>query len=133
MDRNSFPPNPVKEAVVKKMPALKREGFGYEILPFEHARDGDIDVGLSAFSIPTWYGVPSSKFRLLAAPLNPPTDGFAQLVDHLNECYGREIKQMTTGQGFVCLVFCSSCRQLSLMPMKNANLCGMCGEDLRLQ
>jgi hypothetical protein len=133
MDANSFPPYPARQAIFAKLPDLKNEGFGYQILPFEHEKDGDLDVGLRAFSIPTWYGVPSTNFKLVPAVQTTPVDGFARLMGRLNGCYERGVKQMMRGQGFACLVFCSLCRQLSLRPMKNANLCGMCGEDLRIQ
>jgi hypothetical protein len=132
MDSNSFPPNPVKEAVNKRMPALKSEGFGYEMLPFEHAKYGDIDFGLKAFSIPTWYGSPSRKIRLLAAPRTAPNDGFARLIGCLNDCYRREIERFGNNRR-VCVVYCRACRQMSLVRMKQAWLCGVCNKDLRLQ
>jgi hypothetical protein len=133
MDRNSFPPAPARQAILAKLPDLKNEGFGYQVLPFEHEKDGDIDVGLRAFDIPTWYGVPSSNFKLLPAVQNTPVDGFARLVGRLSECYERAVKGMTRPEGFVCIVFCRLCRQLSLRPMKDASLCGACGKDLLLQ
>lgn len=133
MDRNSFPPAPARQAILAKLPDLKNEGFGYQVLPFEHEKGGDMDVGLRAFDIPTWYGVTSSNFKLLPAVQDTPVDGFARLMTRLNECYERAVKEMTRPQGFVCIVFCRLCRQLSLRPIKNADLCGVCGKDLLLQ
>ncbi len=130
---NSFPPAPARQAIYAKIPDLKNEGFGYQVLPFEHEKDGDLDVGLKAFSIPTWYGLPSSNFKLVPAVQTTPVDGFARLMARLNECYERQVKGTRKGQGFVCVVFCRLCRQLSLRPMKDANLCGVCRRDLRLQ
>jgi len=133
MDRNSFPPAPVRDAILAKVPDLKNEGFGYQVLPFEHEKDGDVDVGLKAFSVPTWHGVDSSNFKLVAAVRNAPVDGFARLMTRLNDCYESGVKRMTKGRGFVCIVFCRLCRELSLRPSKDANLCGVCGADLLLQ
>lgn len=133
MNRYSFPPAPARQAILAKLPNLKNEGFGYQVLPFEHEKDGDIDVGLRAFDIPTWYGVPSSNFKLLPAVQNTPVDGFARLVGRLSECYEQALKGMARPKGFVCIVFCRLCRQLSLRPMKDASLCGVCGKDLLFQ
>ncbi|HVA77651.1 MAG TPA: hypothetical protein VNF27_07125 [Candidatus Binataceae bacterium] len=133
MDRNSFPPYPAQQAILAKIPDLKSDGFGYQILPFEHDKDGDVDIGLKTFHVPTWYGSPSTNFMLLPAIQTAPVDGFASLIKRLNSCYEREEKRITTGKGFVCVVFCRSCRQLSLKPMKDASSCGHCGKDLRLQ
>jgi hypothetical protein len=133
MARNSFPPYPARQTILAKIADLKNEGFGYQVLPFEHEKNGDVDIGLKAFSIPTWYGSPSSSFKLLPVRQTPPLDGFARLMERLNECYEREVKRITQGQGFVCVVFCRSCHQLSLKPMKDAHLCGLCGKDLRFQ
>jgi hypothetical protein len=130
---NSFPPNPARQVIFEKTQHLKNEGFGYQILPFEHNNDGDKDVGLRAFSGPSWYGSPSTNFKIIPAVQTTPLDGFARLMGRLNECYEREVKRMVRGKGFVCIVFCGQCRQLSLKPMKNASLCGICGGDLRLQ
>jgi hypothetical protein len=133
MGRNSFPPDPARRAILAKTPELKNDGFGYQLLPFEHDKDGDVDVGLKAFQIPTWYGSPSSNFSLLPAIQTAPVDGFARLMERLNECYERESQQMTKGKGFVCVIFCRSCRQLSLTPMKGASFCARCEKDLQLQ
>jgi len=133
MDSNSFPPYPARQAILSKIQDLKNDGFGYQILPFEHDQEGDVDIGLRTFSIPTWYGPPSSNFKLLPATQTAPVDGFGRLMDRLNECYEREVTRRTKGQGFVCVLFCRSCRQLSLKPMRDAHSCGVCGTDLRLQ
>jgi hypothetical protein len=36
MARNSFPPPPASQAIRAKIPELKNQGFGYQILTFEH-------------------------------------------------------------------------------------------------
>ena len=133
MNQNSFPPDPARRAILAKVPELKSKGFGYQILPFEHDKDADVDVGLKAFHVPTWYRSPSSNFKLLSAIHSAPVDGFAFLIERLNKCYEREVNRMEKGRGFVCVVFCRSCRRLSLQPMRNASSCGVCGTDLRLQ
>jgi len=90
-------------------------------------------VGLKAFRIPSWYGSPTTKFTLLPMMRTAPDDDFARLIEDLNGCYEREVKKMARGGGFVCIVFCRSCRRLSLAPMRDAHSCEVCGADLRLQ
>ena len=84
MASNSFPPPPALQAIRAKMPELKNEGFGYQVLPFEHEKDGEIDVGLRALSIPTWYGSPSTNLKLIPSVQSRPLDGFAKLIERLN-------------------------------------------------
>jgi hypothetical protein len=81
MDGNSFPTDTIRHAILAKVPHLKDGGFGYQILPFEHDKDGDVDVGLRAYRIPTWYGSPSSNFTLLQGIRSTPVDGFAKLME----------------------------------------------------
>jgi hypothetical protein len=98
MEANSFPPYPVGQVLLAKMPELKNEGFGYQILPFEHEKHSGRDVGLTAFSIPTWYGSESTNFMLAPAVQTTPVAGFARLMGRLNGCYEREVKQMRGGK-----------------------------------
>ena len=76
MGHNPFPPTPALQAIRAKMPELKNEGFGYQILPFEHENHGDVDVGLRAFGMRSWYGSPSSSLKLILSVQTTPVDGF---------------------------------------------------------
>lgn len=133
MRKNRFPPEPVRQSILAKIPFLKRDGFGYQILPFEHDKEGDEDVGLRTYHIPTWYDSSSSNLRLLPAAQNPPVEGFARLMGRLNACYAKGLQSKTRGKGFACVTFCRSCRELSLTSMKAADICIDCGADLLVQ
>lgn len=134
MRGNRFPSGPVRDAIVAKLPELKKSGFGYQLLPFEHDKNGDIDVGLRTYNIPTRYGSPSTNIRLLSVARAEPVDGFAGLMQRLHQCYEREVTRIPTkGKGFVAIVFCRECRQLGLTPMKEADRCFHCGKDLWIQ
>src|ERR1700683_400092 len=41
MGSNAFPPEPARRTVNAKIQELRENEFGYQILPFEHAKDGD--------------------------------------------------------------------------------------------
>ena len=48
---NAFPPPAVDASVRSKIIELCQQGFGYQLLPFEHGRDEAGDVGLSAMQV----------------------------------------------------------------------------------
>lgn len=75
----------------------------------------------------------STNLKLIPSVQTTPVDGFARLIERLNQCYEVEVERMTKSRGFVCIVFCRECRQLSLRPMKEAHSCSLCGKDPRLQ
>jgi hypothetical protein len=135
MRGKGFPPEPVHRTVNAKIQELRENEFGYQILPFEHAKDGDTDIGLTAYQNPTPYGSPSTNFRLPPVTRTEPIEGFARLMDRLNACYYRDVDSLPKekGRGFSSIVFCRICRQLGLTRMKDASFCPSCGGDLRLQ
>jgi hypothetical protein len=48
MGANKFPPPSIRGVAEDRHRELAGEGFGYQLLPFEHgSRDGDDDVGFT--------------------------------------------------------------------------------------
>jgi hypothetical protein len=133
MNRNVFPPEPARTTIVARMDELKKNGFGYQLLPFEHGKDGNTDTGLMAYPRLTQYGLPSTHFKLLPVTWTQPREGFSRLMAQLNTCYENELDQIAVGKGFVAVVFCRQCSQLGLTRMKEANLCPHCRADLLVQ
>jgi hypothetical protein len=134
MRSNRFPPKPVRDSIVAKLPELAKRGFGYQLLPFEHDKDGYDDVGLRFYSRPTSYGSPTTNLRLLPVARTDPAGGFVRLVERLHRCYEQGIGHIPRrGKGFVAIVFCRECRELALTPMRDTHACPNCGADLWLQ
>ncbi len=129
---NKFPPSPARSVIEEKIQLLKPNGFGYQVLPFEHGKDGDIDVGLKGFSLPTRHGSPSTHFKLLPVVRSEPVDGFSRLMERLHRCYETEIGGIEK-KGFVAIIFCWECRNLSLTPLKDADRCPKCNANLLVQ
>ncbi len=46
LENNIFPTEAVNDVSNNKISELEPLGFGYQILPFEHMKEGDTDVGL---------------------------------------------------------------------------------------
>lgn len=131
---NKFPPKDAKEAIRERFAELKKNGFGYLLLPFEHEKDGDIDVGLLA---------PETSLKLLSPVITQPKDPFSILVRHLNKFYDSQKKQRRhINPSREKIIFCRECRRLGLICMKeryrhdlfyNPTNCPHCGTDLIAQ
>jgi hypothetical protein len=130
MSRNSFPPSCLEESLSAKRADLSKGHFGYQLLPFEHEKDGDIDVGLRAIAqqgnplCTTFHALPSVLYDL-----REPFSRCAARIDAYFEkrCSGGEIKP------FHQIVFCRRCRQLQLIRMRDENQCPSCKADLIVQ
>ena len=59
---NRFPTPKLSEVLAKKLPELRDERFGYQLLPFEHEGDADGDVGLRTINRGTGRGARTSIF-----------------------------------------------------------------------
>ena len=85
MRNNSFPPASLQASISGKLLRLKAEGFGYQMLPFENAKDGEIDVGLLAMTS-EWNPL-RTTFNILPATLSPIGEDFSGLVRQLDDFY----------------------------------------------
>jgi hypothetical protein len=129
MGRNTFPPSVLKETISTKLAELSRERFGYQLLPFEHGKDGEGDVGLLAIAR-KWNPL-RTTFNLSPAITTGPQQPFSRLVGDLDKFFegieGRPRKH------FNQIVFCRECRRLQLICMKDEHNCPTCQRDLVIQ
>lgn len=129
MGQNTFPPSVLKETISTKLAELSRERFGYQLLPFEHGKVGEGDVGLFAI---TSEGNPlQTTFNLLPAVTTGSRHPFSRLVDDLDKFF--EGIEGRPGKHFNQIVFCRECRRLQLIRMKDEHKCPTCESDLVIQ
>ena len=127
MSHNVFPPASIEDTIFAKIAELSKDGFGYQLLPFEHGKDGEVDVGLLAIH-PNEMDPLQTTFNVLPARQLGPRDSFARLV--------RRIDQFFEGSGdpshnvMKQIVFCRDCRTLQLIKMKDEHRCPSCSDDL---
>jgi hypothetical protein len=129
MRGNAFPPQSLEESLNKKIEELGGRGFGYQLLPFEHGRDGDDDVGLLA--MPSALNPLQTTFKILPAVPSELGEEFSRLVDRIDEFFEQTPERPL--KSFNQVVYCLSCRQLQLIRMRDAHLCPNCGSDLVAQ
>jgi hypothetical protein len=124
---NPFPPPSIIATIPEKVDALAREGFGYEVLPFEHGEEAGADVGLSAIGNPLnpFY----ASIPILQRSVTEPTGPFLKLTILLNN-----FVESGTGLGDMRqIVYCRSCRALQRVLMSEEEVCPTCGADLIAQ
>ena len=127
MRSNLFPPASIRETIVAKSVELAKDGFGYQLLPFEHGNDGGIDVGLLAMG-PNQMNPLQTAFNIVPARQGGPRDPFARLVQRIDQFFegsGDPSKNVMKR-----IVFCRNCRTLQLIDMKVNHGCPSCGDDL---
>lgn len=124
--QNAFPPPSLHDSIQAKVVNLHQHRFGYQILPFEHGKDGDDDVGL--FLMQTGPSMLQTMVDLLP-PLNSrPSGPFRQLAARIDDFFGN-----TGGQAMKQVTFCRECRRLQRVKMKVEYECPDCGADLVAQ
>jgi len=129
MSQNVFPPSSLKDAITAKIAELSEDGFGYQLLPFEHGKDGDVDVGLLAISpngnplLTTFNILPAFPFR--------PRDPFARLVHRIDQFF-EQLPDRSHNHNKQ-IVFCRDCRRLQLISMREGYTCPNCQSNLILQ
>ena len=125
---NPFPTRDLFDAVATKLPDLHDERFGYQILPFEHGKNADGDIGLFTIS---HAGPLRPDFRILRPAATNPADGFMRLAQRLDRFFETDSEQ--PGKHFHQVVFCRECRSLQLIRMKEEWTCPTCSADLIAQ
>lgn len=130
MRHNVFPPSSLKNAITAKIAELNKDGFGYQILPFEHGKDRDGDVGLLAMS-PKGMSPLQTTFNVLPAFPFRPRDPFASLADRISQFF--EQLPDRSRNHFKQIVFCRECRRLQLIRMRDEYTCPNCQSNLILQ
>jgi hypothetical protein len=121
---NSFPPTTIHSVINERLAELKKHSFGYQLLPFEHGKDGDVDVGLLSMR--------PSNAKLLPAAKTRSSDPFLRFVNHLDGFFKSAVKRQAR-KAFIWIVFCRRCRRLGLIGSKEEYVCTLCGADLVVQ
>jgi hypothetical protein len=129
MTKNPFPPPFLYRTIKPKMMELSQDGFGYQMLPFEHDKDGDVDVGLKAYSISK--NPLETKFNIVPAGRSHPREPFSRLADRINDFF--EHVSDNPNKAFKQIVFCRNCRDLQFISMKETHTCPNCKSDLIIQ
>lgn len=127
--RQTFPPPVLSDVISKKRSELRREGFGYHVLPFGHGRDTEGDIGL--FALQHRLCPLETNIQLLAAITSPPRQPFLKLAGRLHNFFERTKNQHSNSSHQI--VFCRACRKLQLIRMSDEHLCPVCRSDLIIQ
>lgn len=127
LQNNSFPPKEVLNLNLHKATEFSKEGFGYQIAPFQHKNQNDIDVGLL---------IPSNTQGKPVVDLILPRDfGYRQPFSNLMKDIDNFFEQLGEfpRKSFHQIVFCKNCHQLQLIDMKEVYACPNCNDDFILQ
>ena len=129
MSNNIFPTKELTDVIIEKKTELAKEGFGYQLLPFEHEKEGEYDVGLLAFRSTT------SMTKITADVLSSKNFGhrqpFSRLVDDIDKFFEQLGKRPRKHLNQI--VYCKNCRQLQLINMKIEYECTNCKDNLIAQ
>jgi hypothetical protein len=126
---NPFPTRELFDAVATKLPELQNEHFGYQLLPFDHGRDAEGDIGLSTIRHDDRPWRPD--FRILRPAVTNPAEGFMRLAQRLDGFF--EAAAERPRKNFHQVIFCRECRQLQLIRMREEWTCPTCRADLIAQ
>jgi hypothetical protein len=86
MNHNVFQPPAARDSITAKVAELSQNGFGYQILPFEHAKKGNVDASLKAMA-PNSSNPLQTTFDILPAFPFRPRDPFAHLADRIDQFF----------------------------------------------
>jgi hypothetical protein len=121
-----FPSPTVFEVIRERAEALVKSNFGYKILPFQHGREGDEDVG--TFTIQHPYSHIQTASTIVRPMRTAPTGEFLELMATLDG-FAESRKSI----GFHVIVFCRACKRLGSVSMKGDAICPTCGSWLIAQ
>ncbi len=130
MVHNAFPPSSLNGTIIAKLGELSSERFGYQLLPFEHGKNGNDDVGLIAYSNVN-KPILETTFNILPAMESHPREPFARLADRIGEFF--EHAPSHPQKSFNQIVFCRNCRNLQLIRIRDVHTCPNCQKDLITQ
>jgi hypothetical protein len=118
MKSNSFPPPVLAQSLETKVMRLREHGFGYDLLPCEHSREGQEDMSVSVIA-PLY-----TPIRVLYAVSSEPGDEFLRLVSRIDKFFDR------APNSFKQVIYCTACRELQLVRMRDEYRCPSCGSNL---
>jgi hypothetical protein len=129
LKQNRFPLPDLKTFISSKLTELRRQDFGYQLLPFEHGKDGDIDVGL--FATASKRNPLKTTFDVIPATVSRAGQPFRKWADRIASFFERSPNRAR--KHFHQIVFCRACRRLQLIRMRDEYRCPGCGADLITQ
>jgi hypothetical protein len=129
LSSNPVPTPELIAMLAKKLPELRKDGFGYQLLPFEHERDADGDVGLRTFSRGDRLGSPDLPF--LRPVVTNTGEKFMRLAQRLDEFFEEAAERRA--KSCCQIAFCRVCRRLQLIRLRDEEDCPTCGEGLVAQ
>ncbi len=128
MKNNPFPPPIMSNLLNKKYSELTSEGFGYQLLPFEHDKEGNNDFGLKAIRFGQNYFQRTSN--LLSSANFGFRQPFSRLVNDINIFYdGISGFKNHPHKPFRQIVYCRNCHTFQLINMKTEFLCPNCRDN----
>lgn len=131
MSKNRFPPDVLMDVVKEKLTELGFEGFGYQLLPFEHGKEDEADIGLIA--IHSINNIMQTTFNILPSNNFGFRQPFSQLVDVINNFYDQQLSNLSKKRPKQIIIYCKNCRKFQLIDMKNEQNCPNCNENLVAQ
>lgn len=127
--RNPFPAPALVPSLMDKIALLRRERFGYQLIPFEHGSDAGGDFGLLAYA--NLANPLQTTFNLLPAVLARPAEPFCRLAERLSEFFEQQGERPR--KHFCQIVYCRNCRKLQLIDVRTEYVCPNCKDNLILQ
>jgi hypothetical protein len=133
LGRNAFPPAPLKDAISAKTLELSKQGFGYQLLVFEHGKDKDGDIGLQVLT-PGLNRLLALQTTINILPAFPfkPRDPFARFIHRIDQFY-EQIPQGSYGPVKKQIVFCRDCHRLQYISTRDEYTCPNCESNLIVQ
>jgi len=131
MGHNVFPSPSLNNAITAKVAELSKEGFGYQLLVFEHDKDGDVDVGLRVLRPDTMNEL-QTTFNILPAYSFRPRDPFARIAERIDQFF-EEVPNQSRNYIKNQIVFCRDCHRLQYISMRDEYTCPNCQSNLIVQ
>jgi hypothetical protein len=120
-----FPTGEVFLVVEKRAKALRKQLFGYQVLPFAHKKNEQSeDFGI--FTLQNPFPPQTPTFTLLRATRTEANGAFLELAQHLSAFAESESKLLSKPLGFVVVTYCRVCRKLCLIHKRDEVCCYRC-------
>lgn len=129
MLNNDFPSRELNEVIVHTQDELIKEGFGFQMLPFEHGKEENIDVGLMVMRENNM--LPGSPIAILQPKNFGLRQPFSRLVYDINRFY-KEMGDIPR-KPFKPIIYCKKCKKLQMIDMKTEFECPNCKDNLIVQ
>jgi hypothetical protein len=120
-----FPTAEVCSVVESRVKELKKQMFGYQVLPFGYG------INSQAEDLGTWALVHPLQnvrqcFELLRSVKTEPKGGFLNLAQYLWAFAESESKRLSKPLGYVVIAYCPACKKLCLIHRNEDACCYYC-------